>query len=113
MMRVLSVVVLLLGSVHGHSVGESGAATQSARVVVDADGFKPGKLEVKRGEAVTITFVRVTDATCAKEVVFPSLKIRRALPLNKPVEVRFTPQANGDVTFACGMDMLRGTVTVN
>ena len=112
MIRLLCV-VLLLGSVLGHSGGESAAAAQSARVVVDPDGFKPGKLQVKGGEAVTITFVRVTDATCAREVVFPSLKIRRALPLNKPVEVRFTPQRSGDVTFACGMDMLRGTVTVN
>ena len=112
MMRMLWL-VLLLGSVLGHSVGGSAAAAQSARVVVDTDGFKPGKLQVKRGEAVTITFVRVTDATCAKEVVFPSLKITRALPLNKPVEVRFTPQSSGEIAFACGMDMLRGTITVN
>jgi hypothetical protein len=41
---------------------------------------------------------------CATEVVLPSLKIKRALPLNQPVDIEFTP----DIAFACGMEMLSG-----
>jgi plastocyanin domain-containing protein len=34
------------------------------------------------------------------------------LPLNDPVLIEFTPRRGGDVAFACGMNMLRGTVVV-
>jgi plastocyanin domain-containing protein len=56
--------------------------------------------------------VRTSDATCATEVVVPSLKIKRALPLNQPVTLEFTPQKTGDIEFVCGMGMLRGTIVV-
>jgi plastocyanin domain-containing protein len=44
--------------------------------------------------------------------VFPSLNIRRALALNQPVVIEFTPSAAGELTFVCGMNMLRGAVAV-
>jgi plastocyanin domain-containing protein len=44
-------------------------------------------------------------------VVFPSLGVKRALPLNEPVTIEVTP-ARGELAFACGMDMLKGTVVV-
>jgi plastocyanin domain-containing protein len=42
----------------------------------------------------------------------PSLKIKRALPLNQPVDVEFTPEESGDIAFACGMGMFSGTPVV-
>jgi hypothetical protein len=51
--------------------------------------------------------VITTDATCGTEVPIPSLGLKRALPLNEPVDVEFTPQKAGDVDFVCGMGMLR------
>ena len=36
----------------------------------------------------------------------------RALPLNQPVTIDFTPRAAGELTFVCGMNMLRGAVVV-
>jgi plastocyanin domain-containing protein len=45
-------------------------------------------------------------------VVFPSLNIKRALPLNQPVVIEFVPAKAGDVAFACGMNMLKGVVVV-
>jgi plastocyanin domain-containing protein len=41
------------------------------------------------------------------------LNIKRALPLNQPVVIEFTPERNGDIAFACGMDMLKGVVVVD
>jgi Cu+-exporting ATPase len=56
--------------------------------------------------------VRKTDKTCGTEVVFPSLGIRRVLPLNEPVVIEFTPKSSGEIGFVCGMNMLRGALVV-
>jgi len=82
------------------------------RVTVSEQGFQPARIRVRVGVPARITFVRTTDATCATEVMIPTLNIKRALPLNEPVTVEFTPQKTGDVEFICGMRMLRGTIVV-
>jgi len=56
--------------------------------------------------------VRTTDKTCGTAVVFPSLNITPALPLNEPIVIEFTPQKSGDIAFSCGMNMLHGTIVV-
>jgi plastocyanin domain-containing protein len=58
---------------------------------------------------VTLVFTRTADDGCGAQLVFPSLNIRRDLPLNEPVEVAFTPTV-GTTAFTCGMSMLRGSV---
>jgi membrane fusion protein, heavy metal efflux system len=94
------------------SDGGSNEAAQTARVVVNEQGYEPAKLTLRAGTLARITFVRVTDKTCGTEVVFPSLNIKRALPLNEPVVIEFTPAKSGDIAFACGMNMLHGTIVV-
>jgi cobalt-zinc-cadmium efflux system membrane fusion protein len=88
------------------------AAVQTATIVVNEQGFEPAKVGLRAGTPVRLTFVRTTDKTCATEVAFASLNIKRALPLNQPVVIEFTPTKAGDIAFACGMNMLRGTVVV-
>ena len=88
------------------------AKTQTAKVTVTEQGFEPARITLRAGTPARLTFVRTSDKTCATEVVFPSLKIKRALPLNKPVEIEFTPAKTGEITFACGMNMLKGAVVV-
>jgi RND family efflux transporter MFP subunit len=88
------------------------AGAQEVKVLVTEKGYEPAKRSVRAGSAVRMTFVRTTDKTCGTEVVFPSLKIRRALPLNEPVVIEFTPKTSGEIGFVCGMNMLRGTVVV-
>jgi len=85
---------------------------QGGKVLVTEKGYEPGKLTLRAGEPARITFVRTTDKTCGTEVVFPSLNIRRPLPLNEPVVIEFTPKASGEIGFVCGMNMLRGAVIV-
>jgi plastocyanin domain-containing protein len=83
--------------------------THRVAVRVDGQGFHPDAISVTAGQPVTVVFTRTTDQTCATEVVFPSLHLRRPLPLNQPVEVSLTPTA-GRIAFACGMDMMHGAV---
>jgi plastocyanin domain-containing protein len=79
---------------------------------VNEQGFDPATITLRAGSPARVTFMRTTGNTCATEVAFPSLNVTRALPLNTPVQVEFTPSKSGDIAFACGMNMLRGTVIV-
>lgn len=97
---------------HGQSERGSGLDVQTVKIVVGAQGYEPGKVSVRAGAPVRVTFLRTSDATCGTEVVFPSLDIKRALPLDEPVVVEFTPAKTGDITFVCGMNMLKGVVVV-
>jgi plastocyanin domain-containing protein len=45
-------------------------------------------------------------AGCGKE------KIEKTLPLNTPVEVAATFAKAGKLAYACGMDMVHGSITV-
>jgi hypothetical protein len=91
---------------------ESAATVRETTVLVTEQGYEPAKVSVRVATPVRLTFLRTTDKTCGTEVVFPSLNIRRALPLNQPVAIEFTPRATGEVTFVCGMNVLRGGVVV-
>ena len=87
-------------------------AVQTATVAVTEKGFEPDKVSFRSGVRARLTFVRMTNETCATEVVFPSLNVKRALPLNQPVVIDFTPAKTGDLAFACGMNMLKGVAVV-
>ena len=87
-------------------------ADAGARVLVSEKGYEPARLTVQAGVPARITFLRTTDKTCGTEVVFPSLNIKRALPLDEPVTIEFTPAKAGEVAFVCGMNMLKGVVVV-
>jgi RND family efflux transporter MFP subunit len=84
------------------------AAPARVRVLVDSQGFQPSRVHLPAGQRTEITFVRTSEQTCATEVVFPQLEIRRPLPLDTPVVVQVPPQASGVLSFICGMDMIRG-----
>lgn len=91
-------------------------AAGEARVVqvtVDGQGFHPDRIAATAGEPVTLAITRTTDETCGTEIVMPALSIERKLPLNERVEITLTPQEKGEIAFACGMDMLKGTIVVD
>ena len=94
------------------SIARGNETVQTAKVVVGEQGFEPARVALRAGIRARITFLRTTDKTCGTEVVFPSLGIKRALPLNQPVEIDLTPPKAGDIAFACGMNMLKGSVVV-
>ena len=90
----------------------STAEIQTANVTVGDAAFEPAMITLRKGVPARLTFTRVSDKTCATEVVFPDYGIKRALPLNQGVAIEFTPRKSGDVAFACGMGMLKGMLMV-
>jgi plastocyanin domain-containing protein len=88
----------------------SGAAPTALAVTIDASGYHPASLTAPAGKSVRLVMKRTSDEGCGQQVVFPSLDIRRDLPLNQEVPVEFTMPASGSVAFTCGMDMLRGSI---
>ena len=81
-------------------------------VTVDAKGFHPSSIPAKRGRPLTLIFTRVSDDTCATEVVIADEKIRKDLPLNTSVPLTFIPSKPGDLHFACAMNMVKGEIQV-
>lgn len=105
---------LLFGTVIGVA-SESAIAkprVQTAKIEINTKGYQPASLKLRRRVPARVTFVRTTDATCVKEIVLPDFNIRRALPLNQPVVVTFTPTKQGAFTFVCGVNMMRGQLIV-
>jgi plastocyanin domain-containing protein len=85
---------------------------QNIRINITEQGYRPTSFRLKKGILARVTFVRKTEDECGKEIVIPAYRIRRELPLNKPVTVVFTPRKAGTFGFACGMDMLKGKIIV-
>lgn len=81
------------------------------RIAVEAgiEGYKPDRIGGKPGEKLMLVFTRTVDSTCVEQLKTPDGKLVD-LPKGKPVEVAVTVPQTGEVGFACGMDMLHGTV---
>ena len=79
-------------------------------LTVNEKGYSPSEFKAAGGKRVRMLVKRVTDEGCGQQLVFPSLGIRRDLPLNKKVEVVFTMPLTGEVEFTCGMAMYKGKV---
>ena len=65
--------------------------------------------DLKPGEKLLLVFTRTVDSSCLSQLKTPECKLVD-LPMNQPVEVAVTVPANGEVGFACGMDMFHGVV---
>ena len=85
------------------------------QISVTEKGFEPESVDVPVGKPVTLVFTRKTDKTCAKEVVLTmddGKKIEKQLPLDTAVELAATFPKAGKLGYACGMDMVKGTIVV-
>jgi plastocyanin domain-containing protein len=84
----------------------------SVAVQVDEKGFTPSEVKATKGAPLSLIFTRTSDNTCAKEVVFPELKINKPLPLNSPVAITVPSGEAHAYKFQCGMAMYMGSVVV-
>lgn len=86
---------------------------QVARVVVDDEGYRPAVVRLRPGVPARLVFERKTESACAAQVQIPELGVAPVeLPLGEPTAIDFTPKASGRYRFACGMQMITGTLLV-
>lgn len=81
-------------------------------VTVSGAGFEPSQIQAKKGQPLKLAFYRADEQNCAGEVVFPSLNVRKKLPVGQTTIVEVTPKKSGDLAFGCGMGMFSGTLVV-
>lgn len=82
---------------------------RTIQVNASLDGYAPERIPGKPGEKLLLVFTRTSDSECVAQLKTPDGKLVE-LPMNKPVEVPVTVPTDGEVKFACGMDMLSGVV---
>ncbi|MGH7729623.1 MAG: cupredoxin domain-containing protein [Candidatus Eiseniibacteriota bacterium] len=92
--------------------GKGGADTSRVTITVTDKGFEPASVTVAAGRPVTLVVTRTTAKTCATELVMAAQGINQPLPLGQAVEITFTPEKAGELTYACAMDMFKGKVIV-
>lgn len=129
-MKRLSVIVMaaVLGLGIGACKGEDQAAgadeNQGSAVVktspdgkrtfaieVGTSGYQPDAIEARAGEELVLEFTRTADTECGRYIKVADGE-QVELPMNEPVAIPLTMPADGEVRFACGMDMWTGVVKV-
>jgi len=102
------------GSVGGSATPAPATDPNARRVDITASekGYSPSSIPAKKGESLTLRFTRTTESECLSAVEFPDLKIKRDLPVNKPVDIPIRAEKTGDIKFQCGMAMLFGKIVV-
>jgi P-type Cu+ transporter len=86
-------------------------AHQEATVTVKG-GYDPAVVRVRRGVPLRLIFDRQESSDCSARVVFADFGVSRALPAFGTTVVELTPEKTGVFGFACGMNMLHGTLVV-
>jgi plastocyanin domain-containing protein len=109
---VLALAVGLLAAELGFAASAHAGAPATVAVKVTDKGFEPSAVTLAKGSAATLVFTRTTDATCAKEVAFPELKLKKELPLNTPVAVTIPTGEARTLAFTCGMGMYKSSIVV-
>jgi Cu+-exporting ATPase len=84
---------------------------QEVRVTVKG-GYSPDLIRVSQNVPLRILFDRQESGECTSRVVFPDFALNRALPAYATTAVEFTPDRTGRFGFACGMNMVHGTLVV-
>ncbi|MPZ50569.1 MAG: heavy metal translocating P-type ATPase [Dehalococcoidia bacterium] len=75
-------------------------------------GYSPDLIRVQEGVPVRLIFDRQEGSDCTSRVVFPDFQLSRSLPAFQRTSVEFTPDKTGEFGFACGMNMVHGTLVV-
>jgi Cu+-exporting ATPase len=75
-------------------------------------GYSPDVIRVKEGVPLRLVFDRQEASDCSSRVVFPDFQVSKSLPAFGTTTLEFTPNKSGEFGFACGMNMLHGTLIV-
>jgi Cu+-exporting ATPase len=92
---------------------EARPATQVHRIEVTDDGYAPASIQLKAGVPTELIFNQKSKQHCVSQVQAPDFGVPVTdLPFGKETTLRFTPQKEGSFKWACGMDMMSGTILV-
>ncbi|HRH42616.1 MAG TPA: cupredoxin domain-containing protein, partial [Pyrinomonadaceae bacterium] len=86
--------------------------SDAKKVIVSKNGFEPSEISFKKGEPMKIAFYRIDSENCANEVVFKDLNLTKKLPVGEVVVADLKDLKSNELSFACGMNMLKGKVLV-
>lgn len=113
-MKVQLVALVLAGFLGSNAIAEAKKDSPKTKVqlAVTESGFEPKSIDVKPGSDVVLEVTRKTDVTCSTQIQIPAKKIKKDLPLNKPVTIALGRLEKGEIRFACGMDMDSGQILV-
>jgi P-type Cu+ transporter len=87
------------------------AAGSEITIVVDG-GYAPDLVVARKGRPLRLLFDRRDSGPCTDEVVLADFGLRRRLPTGQKTAIDVVPERAGDYSFACGMNMLHGTIRV-
>jgi len=107
--------VLFVLALGGIALADTPKSDSRITITVSRRGFEPGDITVPAKKPLTLVFTRTTEATCAKSVIVTvddKMTIEKPLPLDKAVEIPVTFPKAGKLSYACSMDMIKGTITV-
>ncbi len=75
-------------------------------------GYSPDVIRVRKGIPLRLKFHRQEAGDCTSRVVFPDFGASKTLAPFATTTLEFTPDEGGQFGFACGMNMLHGTLIV-
>lgn len=81
-------------------------------VVEVKGGYSPAIIEAEAGLPLRLIFDRKEDGECSSHVVFSDFGVDLALPAFRTTTLTLHPNEPGGYGFACGMNMLHGTLRV-
>ena len=93
-------------------IATPGDGVQKIAVTVRG-GYSPKLIHVRQGVPLEIEFDRQESGECTNRVVFAGLGVNAGLPAYTKTTVRLRPDRAGTFGFACGMNMIHGTLVVD
>lgn len=81
-------------------------------VVEVKGGYSPAVIEAEAGLPLRLIFDRKEDGECSSHVVFSDFGVDLALPPFRTTTLTIHHDRPGEYGFACGMNMLHGTLRV-
>ena len=81
-------------------------------VVEVKGGYSPAVIEAEAGMPLRLIFDRKEDGECSSHVVFSDFGVDLALPAFRTTTLTLHPDQPGEYPFACGMNMLHGTLRI-
>ncbi len=111
-MRRIATVVLGVALLSAAACKREQRPGEPVKITVTKNGYEPWRIRAWKGVPLTLVVTRTTDETCATEVVLAEYGIDQTLPLNQPVTITFTPTREGELRYACAMNMFQGVIDV-